>query len=127
MPPTESLTDLGVRDAADALRRRTITSVALVEACLARIRELDPKIQAWAHLDADGALAAARERDAESAAGRVRGPLHGVPVGIKDIIDVAGMPTTAGARIVRGVSQPEHGINCLSHACETRRKLPRTR
>ena len=98
MPPTESLTDLGVRDAADALRRRTITSVALVEACLARIRELDPKIQAWAHLDADGALAAARERDAESAAGRVRGPLHGVPVGIKDIIDVAGMPTTAGAR-----------------------------
>jgi Asp-tRNA(Asn)/Glu-tRNA(Gln) amidotransferase A subunit family amidase len=98
MPPTESLTDLGVRDAADALRRRTITSVALVEACLARVRELDPKIQAWAHLDAEGALATARERDAESAAARFRGHLHGVPVGIKDIIDVAGMPTTAGAR-----------------------------
>ena len=98
MPPTESLIDLGVRDAADALRRRTITSVALVEACLARVRALDPKIQAWAHLDAEGALATARERDAESATGRFRGSLHGVPIGIKDIFDVAGMPTTAGAR-----------------------------
>jgi aspartyl-tRNA(Asn)/glutamyl-tRNA(Gln) amidotransferase subunit A len=98
MSPTESLTELSVRDAAEAIRRRTITSVALTEACLARIRELDPKVQAWAHVDADGAQAAARERDAESAAGRGRGALHGVPVGIKDIIDVAGLPTTAGAR-----------------------------
>ena len=98
MPSTESLTDLGVREAADRIRRGEVSSVALVEACLSRVRALEPEVLAWAHVDADGALAAARERDAEAKAGRPRGPLHGVPVGIKDIFDVAGMPTTAGAR-----------------------------
>jgi aspartyl-tRNA(Asn)/glutamyl-tRNA(Gln) amidotransferase subunit A len=98
MPPTESLTDLGVREAADRIRRGACSSVALTEACLARLRALEPEIRAWAHVDAEGALAAARERDAETGAGRARGPLHGVPIGIKDIFDVAGMPTTAGAR-----------------------------
>jgi aspartyl-tRNA(Asn)/glutamyl-tRNA(Gln) amidotransferase subunit A len=94
----EPLTDLGVREAADRIRRGACSAVALVEACLARVRALEPEVLAWAHLDADGALAAAREREAEARAGRLRGPLHGVPVGIKDIFDVAGMPTTAGAR-----------------------------
>jgi aspartyl-tRNA(Asn)/glutamyl-tRNA(Gln) amidotransferase subunit A len=94
----ERLTDLGVREAADGIRRGECSAVALVEACLARVRALEPGVQAWAHLDADGALAAAREREAEARAGRLRGPLHGVPMGIKDIFDVAGMPTTAGAR-----------------------------
>jgi Asp-tRNA(Asn)/Glu-tRNA(Gln) amidotransferase A subunit family amidase len=101
MPPTPdaaSLTDLGIRDAADRIRRGACSAVALVEACLARVQALEPKLQAWAHVDADGALSAARERDAEARAGRLRGPLHGVPLGIKDIFDVAGMPTTAGAR-----------------------------
>jgi Asp-tRNA(Asn)/Glu-tRNA(Gln) amidotransferase A subunit family amidase len=97
MGSSEPLTDLGVREAADAVRRGSCSAVALVEACLARVRELEPTLQAWAHVDADGALAAARERDAEARAGHLRGPLHGVPVGIKDIFDVAGLPTTAGA------------------------------
>lgn len=91
-------TDLGVRDAAERIRRGDVAAITLVEGCLARVRALDPGVQAWAHLDPDGALAAARERDAEARAGRLRGPLHGVPLGIKDIFDVAGMPTTAGAR-----------------------------
>ena len=98
MPSTDSLTDLGVREAAERIRRGEIASADLTAACLARIDKLEPKVLAWAHLDRDGALAAARERDAEARAGRVRGPLHGVPVGIKDIFDVAGMPTTAGAK-----------------------------
>jgi Asp-tRNA(Asn)/Glu-tRNA(Gln) amidotransferase A subunit family amidase len=98
MSSTESLTDLGVRAAAARIRRGECSSLALVEACLARLRALEPGVLAWAHVDADGALAAARERDAEARAGRPRGPLHGVPVGIKDIVDVAGLPTTAGAR-----------------------------
>jgi aspartyl-tRNA(Asn)/glutamyl-tRNA(Gln) amidotransferase subunit A len=92
----EPLTDLGVRAAADRIRRGECSAAALVEACLARVRALDPGLQAWAYVDADGAMAAARERDAEARA--ARGPLHGIPVGIKDIFDVAGMPTTAGAR-----------------------------
>jgi aspartyl-tRNA(Asn)/glutamyl-tRNA(Gln) amidotransferase subunit A len=98
MPSSESLTELGVCEAADRIRRGECASVALVEACLAQVGVGEPKVLAWAHVDADGALAAARERDAEVKAGRLRGPLHGVPVGIKDIFDVAGMPTTAGAR-----------------------------
>jgi aspartyl-tRNA(Asn)/glutamyl-tRNA(Gln) amidotransferase subunit A len=97
MPSAESLTDLGVIEAADGIRRGACSAVALVEACLVRVRALEPELQAWAHVDGDGALAAARERDAETRAGRLRGPLHGVPLGIKDIFDVAGLPTTAGA------------------------------
>jgi aspartyl-tRNA(Asn)/glutamyl-tRNA(Gln) amidotransferase subunit A len=97
MPCTEPLTDLGVREAAERIRHGACSAVALVEACLARVSALEPELQAWAHVDAAGALAAARERDAEARAGHVRGPLHGVPMGIKDIFDVAGMPTTAGA------------------------------
>jgi aspartyl-tRNA(Asn)/glutamyl-tRNA(Gln) amidotransferase subunit A len=98
MPPSESLTDLGVREAADRIRRGECSSLALVEACLTRLRTLEPRVLAWAHVDADGALTAARERDTEARAGRARGALHGVPVGIKDIVDVAGLTTTAGAR-----------------------------
>lgn len=92
------LAALGAREAAEAIRSGAASPVGLVEACLARIRALDGELQAWAHVDADGALAVARERLAEARAGRPRGPLHGVPVGVKDIFDVAGMPTTGGAR-----------------------------
>jgi len=91
------LTDLGVIDAADAIRRGEVTSTGLVEACLARIDASDGTLRAWVSVDAEGAIAMARARDAEVAAGGRLGPLHGVPLGVKDIIDVAGMPTTAGA------------------------------
>jgi aspartyl-tRNA(Asn)/glutamyl-tRNA(Gln) amidotransferase subunit A len=97
MPPAE-LAELGVREAAEGIRGGACSSEALVEACLARVGAAEPEVKAWAHVDGDGARAAARERDAEARAGRLRGPLHGVPIGIKDIFDVAGMPTTAGAR-----------------------------
>ena len=97
MPSTE-LAALGASEAADAVRTGAVSPVALVEACLARIEAHDGALEAWAHVDAEGAFATARERDAEARAGRLRGPLHGVPVGVKDIFDVAGMPTTGGAR-----------------------------
>jgi len=89
---------LGVREAADAVRAGTVSPVELVEASLAQIAALDGQLLAWAHVDAAGARAIARERESEARGGRVRGPLHGVPVGVKDIFDVAGMPTTGGAR-----------------------------
>lgn len=92
------LSRLGAREAARRIREGALSSVDLVEACLARIKELDDRLRAWVHVDVDGARSAARELEAEARAGRVRGPLHGVPVGVKDIIDVAGMPTTGGAR-----------------------------
>jgi aspartyl-tRNA(Asn)/glutamyl-tRNA(Gln) amidotransferase subunit A len=91
------VTDLGVGAAAEAIRRGETTSSALLEACLARIAATDASLQAWVAVDDAGASAAALARDADLRAGRRLGPLHGVPLGIKDIIDVAGMTTTAGA------------------------------
>src|SRR5437879_305268 len=98
--PSGDLFALGLREAADAVRAGSVSPVELTEACLARIRAHDGAIRAWAHLDQDGALATARERLAEVRAGRLRGPLHGVPVGVKDIVDVAGMPAPGGAKPV---------------------------
>src|SRR5439155_1443695 len=92
MAPLE-LAALGVAEARERIGRGTLSPVALVEACLERIGALDATVQAWVHVDAKGALAAARL--AEHAA--ARGPLHGIPVAVKDIFDVAGLPTTAGA------------------------------
>lgn len=79
------------------IRAGSLSPVAVVEACLARIADTDSALRAWVHLDSDGALKTARALEAEARAGRFRGPLHGVPVGIKDIYHVAGMVTTAGA------------------------------
>ena len=91
--------------AAEATRRfaaRTLSPVELLTALLTRIERLDPKLHAFIRLDADAAMDAARAAETEIANGRVRGPLHGVPVGIKDIIDVAGLPTTCHSKILVG-------------------------
>lgn len=79
-------------------RRRYSSSIAWVEACLARIDELEPQVRAWVVVDRDGALKQAAALDAERAAGNDRGALHGVPIAVKDIIDVAGLPTACGSR-----------------------------
>ncbi|MEQ8584921.1 MAG: amidase [Thalassobaculaceae bacterium] len=81
-------------EASDAMAAGDLTAVALLTACLARIDARDPGVRAWLHVDRDGALAEAQRLDAERRAGRVRGPLHGIPIGLKDVIDVAGMPGT---------------------------------
>jgi Asp-tRNA(Asn)/Glu-tRNA(Gln) amidotransferase A subunit family amidase len=89
-------------DDARMVRDGVITSQQLVEACLARIREVDDDVQAWAFLDADHALAQARAADEWRMSGRPTGPLHGVPVGLKDIIDTADMPTEHGSVLHAG-------------------------
>src|SRR6478735_2404022 len=81
---------------------RKLSPVELLTALLARIERLDPKLHAFIRLDADAAMDAARAAEREISAGRVRGPLHGVPVGVKDIIDVAGLPTTCHSKILVG-------------------------
>ncbi len=88
--------------AARAIRDGAISSEQLVEACLARIREVEPQVLAWHFLDPEHALAQARERDHHRSEGRPTGPLHGVPVGIKDIIDTGDMPTEDGTVLHRG-------------------------
>jgi aspartyl-tRNA(Asn)/glutamyl-tRNA(Gln) amidotransferase subunit A len=69
----------------------------LIEHCLQRIASLDNQIHAWAFVDQRGARAAAADHDRQIRDGNILGPLHGIPIGVKDIIDVAGMPTVAGA------------------------------
>jgi Asp-tRNA(Asn)/Glu-tRNA(Gln) amidotransferase A subunit family amidase len=99
------LTNLHALTAADAarlIRDGVISAAQLVEACLARIRETDPRVQAWAFLDPDHALAQARAADEFRLSGQPVGPLHGVPVGIKDIIDTADMPTEHGSVLHAG-------------------------
>jgi len=89
-----------VAEVAWAIAARNLSPVELMEALLERIARLDPKLNAFIRLDADVAIHAARAAEAEIASGRQRGPLHGVPVGIKDIIDVAGLPTTCHSKLL---------------------------
>jgi Asp-tRNA(Asn)/Glu-tRNA(Gln) amidotransferase A subunit family amidase len=90
---------LTATEAVDAIASGRLSSLDLVKSCLARIEETDGAIHAWAYLDADGALSHAAEADRIRKAGLATGPLHGVPVGLKDIIDTRDMPTQLGTPI----------------------------
>ena len=79
-----------------ALRAGRTTCVEVLEGCLGRIDEWEPRVEAWVKVDREGAFEQARVLDGELSAGRCRGPLHGIPIGVKDIIDVKGLPTAAG-------------------------------
>jgi Asp-tRNA(Asn)/Glu-tRNA(Gln) amidotransferase A subunit family amidase len=93
---------LSASEAARLIRDGIINSEQLVEACLARVREADEQVQAWAFLDPDYALAQARAADERRQSGQPTGPLHGVPIGIKDIFDTADMPTENGSVLHAG-------------------------
>lgn len=86
-----------IRDLSAAMGAGTLTAEALVQRCLDRIHAVDGQVRAWIHVRAEQALAEARALDAERGAGQLRGPLHGMPVGVKDVIDVAGLPTRANS------------------------------
>ena len=92
----------GAAEAAQLIRDGLITSEELVKACLGQIERLDEEVCAWAFLDPDFALQQAREADLAIKVGRSLGPLHGVPIGIKDIIDTKDMPTEDGTVLHRG-------------------------
>jgi Asp-tRNA(Asn)/Glu-tRNA(Gln) amidotransferase A subunit family amidase len=93
---------LSASEAAGLIRDGMISSKQLVEACLARIREVDAQVQAWAFLDADYALEQARAADQRRLSGQAVGPLHGVPVGVKDIFDTSDMPSECGSILYAG-------------------------
>lgn len=98
----QSLSDvaqLSLSQAAARLRNRQTTPTALVEACLSRIEVYQPKLNAYITVLKESALAQAREAEAEIKAGRDRGPLHGIPIALKDNIDTAGVRTTAASAV----------------------------
>jgi Asp-tRNA(Asn)/Glu-tRNA(Gln) amidotransferase A subunit family amidase len=97
-----SLNDLSATQAVDKIQKGEITSEELVQACLERIDQVDGDIEAWAYLNPDYALEQARKLDIIRQAGDPIGQLHGIPVGIKDIIDTAHVPTELGTPIHSG-------------------------
>jgi aspartyl-tRNA(Asn)/glutamyl-tRNA(Gln) amidotransferase subunit A len=92
-------TNLSIREAGDLVRRKVISPVELTRACLQRIERLNPALNAFITVTAEQAMAQAREAEAEVRRGRWRGPLHGIPVGLKDNIDTAGVRTTLASAV----------------------------
>ena len=105
------LRSLSAREAARQIAERRITAEALVTAYLDRIEAREAVVGAWQYLDREQALATARQRDAEAP----RGPLHGVPIAVKDLIDTVDMPTAYGSAIYRG-HRPDADASCVALA-----------
>ena len=105
-----NLNELSAAAAAKAIADGEIASEALVTDCLLRIEAREPEVQAWQYLDPEYALAQARIRDGE---GGPHGPLHGVPVAVKDIIDTCDMPTGYGSPIYDD-HQPDWDAACVA-------------
>ncbi len=91
------LYDVTASEAARRIRSGALSPSNLLAACLKRIDATEPTLKAWVHLDRDAAARVAVQRDIEAREGRFMGPLHGVPVALKDIYDAAGLVTTSGA------------------------------
>jgi Asp-tRNA(Asn)/Glu-tRNA(Gln) amidotransferase A subunit family amidase len=112
-----SLAALTLCQAAADIRDGRISSVELVSDCLKRIDEVDAEVQAWAFLDRDHALRQAQALDLHRQNGGAVGPLHGVPIGIKDIFDTGDMPTELGSPLWSGRT-PRHDAAAVARLRE---------
>src|SRR5579864_3792486 len=104
-PPSRTwggeLVDLNIRDASELVRQRKVSPVELTHACLAQIEKLNPALNAFITVTAESATAEARAAEAEIQRGKWRGPLHGIPIALKDLFDTAGVRTTAGSGVFK--------------------------
>ena len=91
--------ELPISTAADLIRTRQLSPVDLVRSCLERIDQLESRLHAWVTVNREVAVATARLREEEIQRGQYRGPLHGIPIALKDIFYTAGLKTTAGSPI----------------------------
>ena len=107
------MTDWTIQSLAREITARKISPVEATQACLERIARLDGRLHAFITVDADGALAAARALETELAAGRSRGPLHGVPLAYKDLCHVPGLPTSCGTKTREYFTSP---VECTAAA-----------
>ena len=98
MPPETHLVTT-ISEVTSRVAAGRVTSEKLTEECLAKIQQLNPTLNAFITVTADGALQQARHADKEIAAGRRIGPLHGIPISLKDLIDQEGVPTTAASLV----------------------------
>ena len=103
-----ALTDLSLREVAERLRRKEVSPVEVTQACLDRIQAVEDKLTAFVLLTADPAMAAARQAEREIAAGQWKGELHGVPVALKDLYDIKGLPTTSSSKVRANYVAPDN-------------------
>lgn len=104
--------DLTIHDLSKKISRRELSPVEVAQAHLARIDALNPRVNAFTTVAHERALAEAKAAEEEIAAGEIRGPLHGVPIGVKDIIDTAGVRTTQGSSFFRD-NVPSQDAECV--------------
>jgi aspartyl-tRNA(Asn)/glutamyl-tRNA(Gln) amidotransferase subunit A len=97
--PDAELTRLTLREASEGVRTKAISPVELTAACLRRIERLNPKLNAFITVAAEQAMDRARELEADIRGGKWRGPLHGIPIALKDNIDTSGIKTTAASKV----------------------------
>src|SRR5437762_3408931 len=98
---SQDLPSLTLKQASELLRRRQVSPVELTQACLKRIDQYNPSINAFITITRDQALTVAREMETEQKSGKWRGPLHGIPIALKDNIDTAGIRTTAASGVFK--------------------------
>src|SRR5947209_4336223 len=102
MAITDDTCFLSVADAAELIARRELSPVELTDAYLDRISAIDPQIYAYITVTADHAREQARQTTADIARGHHRGPLHGIPFGLKDLFETRGILTTAHSKVLAG-------------------------
>jgi aspartyl-tRNA(Asn)/glutamyl-tRNA(Gln) amidotransferase subunit A len=104
-PPSQTksgeLIDLSIRDASEMVRGKKVSPVELTKACLAQIEKLNPTLNAFITVTAESAAAEARAAEAAIQRGKWRGPLHGIPIALKDLFDTAGVRTTAASGVFK--------------------------
>jgi len=100
-PRTEELIKLTLSEASELVRSGKVSPVELTQACLGRIEQLNAKLNAFITVTADSALAQAREAESDIHGGRWKGPLHGIPIALKDLVDTAGVRTTAASGLFK--------------------------
>src|SRR6266513_4216244 len=96
-----NVSQLGLSEASQLVRSKKVSPVELTHECLSRIERLNPKLNAFITVTADSALAEARQAEAEIQRDRWRGPLHGIPIALKDVADTAGVRTTAASGLFK--------------------------
>jgi len=117
MAQASDLTELSIADASTLIRARRISPVELLRAYLARIELLEPKVNAYITVTDDLALKQARDLERELDAGRWRGPMHGIPIALKDNMDTAGILTTAASAVLAN-RVPDEDAECYRRLTE---------
>jgi aspartyl-tRNA(Asn)/glutamyl-tRNA(Gln) amidotransferase subunit A len=100
-PTSSDLTNLYLHEVASMIKEKKISPVEITHACLARIEQLNPSLNAFITITADSAIVQARQAESEVQRGEWRGPLHGIPIALKDLIDTAGVRTTAASALFK--------------------------